>query len=110
VLGALAVHGVIVEHMPVAQEHGVETFTVASIDRAAQPFQGHRTVSLDGTWARSRAMVAAGTPVVYTAQQLGVVAAILLEPQSADGLVTWNRFDDALTVGAPFAIKRLLDR
>jgi Zinc carboxypeptidase len=109
-LGTLAVHGIIVERIPAAQEHAVETFTIASIDRAAQPFQGHRTVSLNGTWARSRATVAAGTPIVFTAQPLGAVAAVLLEPQSDDGLVTWNRFDDALTVGAPFTIKRLLDR
>ena len=35
----------------------------------------------------------AGTLVVRTAQPLANVAAYLLEPQSNDGLMTWNFFD-----------------
>jgi hypothetical protein len=31
----------------------------------------------------------------------------LLEPQSADGLATWNFFDRALEVGAPFPVHRV---
>jgi hypothetical protein len=108
VLDALAIHGIAVERSTAAQERAVEIFSISSVDRAAQAFQGHRTTSLGGTWSRSRATIAAGTPVVYTAQALGVVAAVLLEPQSDDGLVAWNRLDDALSAGAPFPIKRLL--
>jgi hypothetical protein len=35
----------------------------------------------------------AGTVVVRTAQPLGSLIAYLLEPQSNDGLMTWNYFD-----------------
>jgi hypothetical protein len=35
----------------------------------------------------------AGTFVVRTAQPLAGLAAYLLEPQSNDGLLTWNYFD-----------------
>jgi len=109
-LATLAVHGIAVARTTTARNYPIETFTVSTIDRAAQEFQGHRTVSLNGTWAHSNATIAVGTPLVYTAQQLGLVAAMLLEPQSDDGLVTWNRFDDVLAAGAPFPVKRLLER
>jgi dipeptidyl aminopeptidase/acylaminoacyl peptidase len=45
---------------------------------------------------------------VRTAQPLGPLAAYLLEPQSDDGLVTWNFFDAALHEGGDFPVMRLL--
>ncbi|HWB20784.1 MAG TPA: hypothetical protein VG711_10815, partial [Phycisphaerales bacterium] len=45
--------------------------------------------------------------LVRTAQPLGTLAVYLLEPQSEDGLATWNFFDDSLTVGSDFPILRI---
>jgi hypothetical protein len=45
--------------------------------------------------------------VVRTGQPLGSLAAYLLEPQSADGLATWNFFDAELEKGKDFPVLRL---
>ena len=50
---------------------------------------------------------ARSTLVVRTAQPLGTLAALLLEPQSEDGLCTWNFFDSGLAEGQDFPVLRL---
>ena len=49
-----------------------------------------------------------GAFVIASQQPLGLLAAILLEPESDDGLTTWNLLDTALTVGAPHPVQRVL--
>ena len=39
-----------------------------------------------------------------TAQPLGILAVYLLEPQSDDGLVTWNFFDHAIRPGGLYPV------
>jgi hypothetical protein len=51
--------------------------------------------------------VAAGTLLVRTGQPLGSLAVYLLEPQSADGLVTWNFLDAELKEGKEFPVLRV---
>jgi hypothetical protein len=46
----------------------------------------------------------AGSIVVRTNQPLGRLVFYLLEPESNDGLTTWNVLDEALTVGATHPI------
>ncbi|HYV29292.1 MAG TPA: hypothetical protein VFA77_17285 [Candidatus Eisenbacteria bacterium] len=41
---------------------------------------------------------------MLTAQPLGILAAYLLEPESDDGLVTWNFFDAFLEPGKVYPI------
>jgi hypothetical protein len=97
-LHRLRLHGVLVEDAkgPV-QLDGVQAFMVDSIIRSGQPFQGHQAVRLEGTWGSASPFTLAGEAyVIRTAQPLGVLAMQLLEPQSDDGLVTWNYFDGAL--------------
>ena len=60
----------------------------------------------DGTLVRVR--IPSGTILVRTAQPLGSLAAYLLEPQSADGLATWNYFDEELKEGRDFPVCRVL--
>jgi hypothetical protein len=52
--------------------------------------------------------VSAGSFVVRTAQPLGLLAMLLLEPQSDDGLATWNVFDRSLRAGADYPVQRLV--
>jgi hypothetical protein len=42
----------------------------------------------------------AGSFLVSTAQPLGRLAVYLLDPESDDGLTTWNFFDPSLRPGA----------
>ena len=51
----------------------------------------------------------AGTFIVPAAQPLGVLALILLDPESDDGLATWNALDADLETGKAFPIRRVMD-
>src|SRR5439155_19295446 len=53
--------------------------------------------------------IPAGTILVRTGQKLGTLATLLLEPQSEDGLTTWNFFDDGLAEGKDFPVLRIND-
>ena len=71
-------------------------FTVASAERARRPFQGHREVSVEGTWGNQVTRVLAGSVLVPCTP----LTAHLLHPESDDSLTTWNFFDYALFEGS----------
>ncbi len=52
-------------------------------------------------------LIPAGTLVVKTAQPLGTLAVVLLEPGAEDGLATWKFFGAGLKVGGEFPVIRL---
>lgn len=93
----LAQHGIAVERLAEPAELEVEVFMLSELKGSERPFQGHRTNQVKGRAAVERRAFAAGTLVVRTAQPLGLLAAYLLEPESDDGLVTWNFFDRYLS-------------
>jgi hypothetical protein len=101
----LRLHGVRVDQAS-APVQGVDAraFVVDSVAHAERPFQGHRETRLAGRWITRRYRVEPGSYVVSTAQPLALVAAYLLEPESDDGLATWNLFDAALRVGGEFPV------
>ena len=85
---------------------GVEAFTVDSL--AVQPlFEGHRTIEVKGSWRPRPATLPPGWFQVSTDQRLGVFAAYLLEPESEDGLATWNFFDRDLRRGQEAPVLRV---
>jgi hypothetical protein len=100
-------HGVEVEEMGDALEVDVESYRIDKITRSAE-FQKHQPVSLQVTASTGKRRVEAGTLLVRTAQPLGGLAVYLLEPQSADGLVTWNFFDDVLKEGKDYPVVRVV--
>jgi len=99
-------HGVTVEELREDTELEVEVYRIDKITRAAA-FQKHALVTLEATARKEKRPVAAGTILVRTAQPLGQLAAFLLEPQSTDGLATWNFFDQVLAEGFDFPVLRL---
>ncbi len=104
----LARHGVRVERLEAPRNVEAEVFAADSVVVAARPFQGHREVRLVGTWrqALTRALPA-GTFLVPADQPRAALALVLLDPESDDGLVTWNVWDAALRPGADFPVVRL---
>jgi hypothetical protein len=66
-------------------------------------------MQLVGHWTSETREIPAGTYIVRTNQPLGIVAVYLLEPQSDDGLVTWNFFDSELKPGATYPVMRLMN-
>ncbi len=105
----LRAHGVEVAPLARAWTGRVEAFTIDSLVRAPRPFQGHQEVRLEGRWAEARTTVPRGSWIVSGKQAMALVAAILLEPESDDGLTTWNALDDRLAVGGAHPVRRLLD-
>lgn len=101
----------------------IEEHTITAVARAEQPFQGVRLTTFDTERARSVRRFE-GTPrtvqeirgergargeappewwFIPTAQPLGTLAVILLEPGSEDGLGAWGMLDDATTGEPPAA-------
>jgi hypothetical protein len=107
VIGRLRMHGVVVEQLRAPLRVAGETFTVDSIAKAARPFQGHQELLVEGRWTAGTVAAPAGAYLVRTNQPLGVLAVLLLEPESDDGLGTWNFFDRWLTIGQPHPVLRV---
>lgn len=100
-------HGVAVSELREDIELDVEAYTVTKIDRAPREFQKHTLTSVEAASHRDTRRIPAGTVVVKATQPLGTLAALLLEPQSEDGLVAWNFFDAALAPEREFPVLRL---
>ena len=108
VLPRLAAHGVTVARVEAPMTVEVEQFVVDSMAQAARPFQGHREVSLVGRWERRRVALPVGAAIVRTGTPFDRLAMLLLEPESDDGLATWNLMDAALQVGRPAPVARIV--
>jgi dipeptidyl-peptidase-4 len=100
-------HGIVVEELSLDTELSTEVYRVDKVSTAAQVFQEHKLVTLDVTPRQEKRTIKAGTMVVRCAQRLGTLAAFLLEPQSEDGLATWNYFDAGLKQGSDFPVVRI---
>ena len=105
----LRTHGIMVDSLSKGASARAEKFIVDSTIISPRLFQGHHEMRLAGRWVSEPRELAAGTYVVRTGQPLGIVAVYLLEPQSDDGLVTWNFFDGALSSGAAYPVLRLMN-
>lgn len=97
-------HGIVVE--PFEGIVKVEVYTITNVVRAEREFQGHKNVQAEATAEPQHLNCAKGSSIVRTAQPLGTLVVYLLEPQSEDGLVTWNFFDDVIAVGKEFPVVR----
>jgi dipeptidyl aminopeptidase/acylaminoacyl peptidase len=99
-------HGLTVDELREDLDLEVEIYKIDQISRG-RTFQQHQPVELEATARKESRRIPAGTVLISTAQPLGSLAATLLEPQSADGLTTWNFFDEDLKVGGDFPVLRL---
>ena len=106
----LRLHGVVVEHAPAKTTDRVSRFTIDSIHSNAQEFQKHHETRVFGGWHAANAPITSDMWMVRGAQRHAVVAMYLLDPESDDGLTTWNDFDRELAVGGTYPVLRLLAR
>ncbi len=73
-------------------------------------FQGHHEMRLDGRWRDSTHAVPGRDAHGRAGDQLQAVAAFyMLDPESDDGLVTWNLFDSELAPGKIFPVWRVTE-
>jgi hypothetical protein len=96
---ALSAHGIRVEELAAPARISVDQFVIDELRHAEQAFQGHHETSVTGRFDRREVDVPAGSIVVRTSQSLGRLVFYLLEPESDDGLTTWNLLDGALSAG-----------
>ncbi len=108
VVESLKRHGITVEELREDAELDAERLRIDSIERADRPFQGHRMTRVTASAEAVAPRIEAGTAIVRTAQPLGPLAVLLLEPMSEDGLTLWNALDDGLRLGEPYPILRVL--
>jgi hypothetical protein len=101
-------HGIVVDTLAKASRFHVERFVVEKLGQADQPFQGHRVTTIEGRFERRDVDVPAGSLVVRTDQPLGRLVFYLLEPESNDGLTTWNVLDPGLALGGPHPVLKRL--
>jgi hypothetical protein len=108
IIDRLRAHGIIATQLRSAWTGNGEQFTVDSLIKSPRPFQGHAEVRLEGQWNAESLSLPAGTWIISAKQATALVALMMLEPQSDDGLTTWNAFDDALAVGKLHPVRRIL--
>lgn len=108
-------HGLFLEQPVTAGVVRGQQFVIDSVVRQTQTFQGHQETRLEGRWETVDSIAVGPADYVIRAQPLGILALYLLEPQSDDGLVTWNFMDPWLPApgaagGARYPIVRVPNR
>jgi hypothetical protein len=108
-LDRLRWHGIRIREVTAAAPVPVERFSIADYTRAPKPFQNRYEARLTGTYDRAQLTVPAGSLFVPANQPLARLAFYLLEPESDDGLVTWNVIEEGLAAGQTYPIYRVID-
>jgi hypothetical protein len=106
-LDRLRWHGIETEVVETPTQMDVDRFVIQSMTRSDTTFQGHQEARLSVAMERAALSVDPGSIVIRANQRLGRLAFYLLEPDSDDGLVTWNVIDDGLTIGQGFPVYRI---
>jgi hypothetical protein len=89
-------HGVVVTTLTKNQKFSGEVFQLEKLEKSQRKFEGHFMARATGKFLKSYRPFKKGDFVVNLAQPLGNLAFYLLEPESDDGYITWNFFDDYL--------------
>jgi hypothetical protein len=108
VIDKLLAHGVAVEELTAPLTADAESFVIQNVTRAGRAFERHNQVKLSGQYKSEPMAFPEGTILVRASQPLGKLAACLLEPESDDGLVTWNFLDPYLGPGKIYPITKLM--
>lgn len=96
IAGNLQKHGIAVEVLGKRQTFWGETFEIEKYEKAQRKFEGHLMARATGKFVLTRKKCRKGDFIVNLSQPLGNLAFYLLEPESDDGLTTWNFFDNGI--------------
>jgi hypothetical protein len=102
-------HGVQIREVGADAQLAVERFSITDMTKAPKPFQGHQEARLKGTFDRAQLTVQAGSLYIPASQPLARLAFYLLEPESDDGLVTWNFIEEGIGPGLTYPIYRVIN-
>ena len=109
VIEKLQQHGIAVEELTSPLTTEVESFVIETVKKAGRPFQGHTAVTLTDKYRKETIEFPVGSIIIRSAQPLGTLAAYLLEPESDDGLTTWNFLDAYLGEGKVHPVYKVMD-
>ena len=104
VVALLRRHGVAVGRLKADWQGPADAFRVAEVAASNNRFGGGRQTRLEGAFGPTDGRMPAGSYVVTTAQPLGTLAAVVLEPESLDGAAAWGLLDGALAADAPYPV------
>jgi hypothetical protein len=104
----LRLHGLQVQRVAADAEIAVERFIIDSYTRAPKPFQGRNEARLGGKHEVAKLSAQEGALFIPANQPLARLAFYLLEPESDDGLVTWNLIEADLAPGATYPVYRVI--
>jgi hypothetical protein len=102
-------HGVQIREVGADAQLAVERFSITDMTKAPKAFQGHQEARLKGTFDRAQLTVQAGSLYIPASQPLARLAFYLLEPESDDGLVTWNFIEEGIGPGLTYPIYRVIN-
>ncbi len=103
-------HGIAVREVREDMELDAEVYRIDEMTQAQREFQGHRALDISRVTPITRGVrVAPGWFLVKSEQDLGNLAAYMLEPQATDSLASWNFLDDAIEQGGDYPIYRVLE-
>ena len=85
--------GVRVTTLEKNQRFSGESFFIEKWNKSPRKFEGHYMVSVEGTFNAREILAKKGDFIVDMAQPLANLIFYMLEPQSDDGLLSWNFFD-----------------
>ena len=105
----LQLHGVEVSRLTADWRGEAQVFVVDKIERANRVYQGHTRLRLAGRFELKKSNVSTGDYLVSTAQPLGILIFHLLEPESEDGLATWNFLDPKIQLHKNYPILKILE-
>jgi hypothetical protein len=104
----LRLHGIQVQRVVADAEIAVERFIIERYTRAPKPFQNRNEARLTGKHELAKLSAQDGALFIPANQPLARLAFYLLEPESDDGLVTWNLIETDLAPGATYPIYRVV--
>ena len=86
--------GVIVSEIEKDKKYEGEAFEVSKLEKSERQFEGHNMATIEGEFKAATKTAKKGDFLIDMAQPLTNLIFYTLEPQSDDGLVTWNFFDE----------------
>jgi len=115
IISLLKIQGIQIENLAIDSKIEVERFEISELKGSPRLNQGHYNNTVKGKYVKGTMNFPAGTVVVRTSQKLANLAAYLLEPESNDGLLTWNFFDRYLvpqwgTGYNPYPVYKVTDK
>lgn len=109
-IALLRLHGVRVERPSAGMTSArLSRFVIDSLRTQPKEFQGHHEMHVNGSWRDTTSRLPTDLVMVRGDQAQAVAALYLLDPESDDGLATWNVFDKELAPGKLFPVWRVID-